>query len=52
MKKIAHQQTTDEKAKEINFSGKYYGTFAEIGAGFFRREVRLARWRKACRRMT
>lgn len=39
MKKIAHQQTTDEKAKEINFSGKYYGTFAEIGAG-----QEVARW--------
>ena len=32
-KTIPHQQTTDEKAKEINFSGKHYGTFAEIGAG-------------------
>jgi hypothetical protein len=39
MKKIAHQKTTDEKAKEINFSGKYYGTFAEIGAG-----QEVARW--------
>ena len=39
MKRIAHQQTTDEKAKEINFSGKYYGTFAEIGAG-----QEVARW--------
>ena len=58
MKRIVHQQTTDEKAKEINFSGKYYGTFAEIGAGqevarwFFQAEVRLEQWRKACRRMT
>jgi len=39
MKRIVHLQTTDEKAKEINFSGKYYGTFAEIGAG-----QEVARW--------
>jgi hypothetical protein len=39
MKTIPHQQTTDEKAKEINFSGKHYGTFAEIGAG-----QEVARW--------
>ena len=39
MKKITHLLTTDEKAKEINFSGKYYGTFAEIGAG-----QEVARW--------
>ena len=39
MKKIAHLLTTDEKAKEINFSGKHYGTFAEIGAG-----QEVARW--------
>jgi len=39
MKKITHLLTTDEKAKEINFSGKHYGTFAEIGAG-----QEVARW--------
>ena len=39
MKKITHILTPDEKAKEINFSGKYYGTFAEIGAG-----QEVARW--------
>lgn len=37
--KIIHLLTTDEKAKEINFSGKHYGTFAEIGAG-----QEVARW--------
>jgi hypothetical protein len=39
MKKITHLLTTDEKAKEINFSSKHYGTFAEIGAG-----QEVARW--------
>lgn len=39
MRPITHTLTTDEKAREINFSGRHYGTIAEIGAG-----QEVARW--------
>ena len=37
--KLSHILTPDEKAREINFSGRHYGTIAEIGAG-----QEVARW--------
>ncbi|MFM8802504.1 MAG: hypothetical protein ACKOK8_01110 [Planctomycetia bacterium] len=39
MKKEARILSTLEKAQEINFSGRHYGTIAEIGAG-----QEVARW--------
>lgn len=58
MKKTLRILSTLEKAQEINFSGRHYGTIAEIGAGqevarwFFQAVARPAPWPRASRPMT
>ncbi|NBS15086.1 MAG: TonB-dependent receptor, partial [Verrucomicrobia bacterium] len=39
MNNLSHILTPEEKAREINLSGRHYGTIAEIGAG-----QEVARW--------